>query len=92
MAKKFYKSIKQKQAAREAIRARGIMVADRNQEIINLRKLGMALEDIGDRYGISKERVRQIKRHTMLSLRLLYAYLVWLFRDISQLWRSGRNK
>ena len=60
MAKKFHKSIKQKQEARRALQARGVMIADRNKEIINLRRMGMALEDIGDRYGISKERVRQI--------------------------------
>lgn len=60
MAKRFHKSIKQKQEARRQIRQRAITVAERNKEIINLRKLGGALEDIGDKYGISKERVRQI--------------------------------
>ena len=42
----------------KSIRAKGRVV--RNAEIVALRRNGMALEDIGLRYGITKERVRQI--------------------------------
>lgn len=63
-----HKSIKQKRQAREARAAQYASIADRNAQIVKLRKLGMALEDIGNKFGVSKERVRQILESYNLSV------------------------
>lgn len=36
------------------------VVSERNKEVAELRRQGMTLKSIGQRYGISRERVRQI--------------------------------
>lgn len=54
------KSIKQKQAARVAGTSRMRRIDARNAEIVRLRKSGMALLEIGKKYNVSKERIRQI--------------------------------
>ncbi|MEO7429694.1 MAG: sigma factor-like helix-turn-helix DNA-binding protein [Acidimicrobiales bacterium] len=38
------------------------MTADRNRRIVELHRAGETLQTIGERYGISGERVRQIVR------------------------------
>ncbi len=55
-----YQSIKQKQLARATGTERMLKIAERNERIVNLRKAGMALSEIGKKYGVSKERIRQI--------------------------------
>ena len=39
---------------------RGVEKTDRNRQICALRKKGMNLQEIADRYGVSRERIRQI--------------------------------
>ncbi|MGH9118107.1 MAG: sigma factor-like helix-turn-helix DNA-binding protein [Acidimicrobiales bacterium] len=36
--------------------------AERNQEMLELRRVGLTLQEIGDHYGVTAERVRQIVR------------------------------
>lgn len=62
------------------LRAQGIQCADNRagraqnpntEEIIRLRKAGMTLQSIGDRFGLSRERVRQITKLTFTELKAL---------------------
>lgn len=55
-----HKSIRQRQQERAALAAAAAQRAIRNKEICQLRREGMALEDIASRFGITRERVRQI--------------------------------
>ena len=39
---------------------RGVEKTDRNRQICALRQKGLTLQEIADRYGVSRERIRQI--------------------------------
>ena len=49
--------------------ARQMVKTERNQEICALRDQGMTLREIADRYGVSKETVRQIIVRTRRKVR-----------------------
>lgn len=49
------------------------MIDSRGEEVLRLRSSGMTLGDVGRRFGISRERVRQIESHTLEAIREVVA-------------------
>ena len=55
-----YKSIKQKRAEREQREADAVARSERDEKVVTLRKQGLSLREIGEMFGLTRERVRQI--------------------------------
>mgnify|MGYP001561193915 CR=1 FL=1 len=85
-------NFKPKQASRKLMSA----LSDRSSDVMESRYgLGkdterMTLEAIGDRYGITRERVRQIENHSIAAIRKSkqYAEIKPVFDELEQLIRS----